>query len=100
MIGNSYKGTTIVANFPPNLAYDTIGELLPEFTKLTGIKVEIDRINYMKLQEKQLLEMSKPRGDYDVVSLVCMWKTEYVAGDMLTELEPMFADPKLADAGL
>ncbi|MCP4398634.1 MAG: extracellular solute-binding protein [bacterium] len=91
-----FEGTTIVANFPPNLAYDTIGELVPEFTELTGIKVEIDRINYMKLHDKQILEMSKPTGDYDVVSLVCMWKTEYVAGDMLTELEPMFADPKLA----
>ncbi len=88
-----YKGTTIVANFPPNLAYDTIGELVPEFTKKTGIKVEIDRINYMKLHDKQILEMSKPIGDYDVISFVCMWKTEYVAGNMLTEIGPMFEEP-------
>ena len=40
--------------------------------------------------------MSKPVGDYDVISFVCMWKTEYVEGDMLTELEPFFEDPTLA----
>ena len=31
-----------------------------------------------------------------LISFVCMWKTEYVEGEMLTELEPFFADPKLA----
>ncbi len=85
-----YAGTTIVANLPAIYAYKELVKLLPEFEALTGIKVEVDMLNYMKLHDKQVLEFIKPAGDYDVVSLVCMWKTEYVAGGFLEQLEPYF----------
>lgn len=91
-----YEGTTIVANFPAHISYDAASTLIPEFEEATGIKVEVDRLNYVAMHDKQVLEMSKPVGDYDVIALVCMWKTEYVEGGMLTELEPFFADPTLA----
>jgi multiple sugar transport system substrate-binding protein len=91
-----FAGTRLVVNWPPNLAYNYINETLGEFEVLTGMKVEVDQIAYMRLQQKQLLEFAKPTGDYDVVCLVVMWKTEYVAGDNLIELEPLFADPNLA----
>ncbi|MCP4398636.1 MAG: sugar ABC transporter substrate-binding protein [bacterium] len=91
-----FEGTSIVVNFPAHSSYKAAMTVIPEFEEATGIKVEVDELNYMRMHEKQILEMSKPVGDYDVISLVCMWKTEYVEGDMLTELEPFFADPKLA----
>jgi multiple sugar transport system substrate-binding protein len=91
-----YEGTRLVVNFPPNLAYNKVVEMLPEFEALTGMKVEADMINYMRLHDKQVLEFSKPTGDYDVVSFVCMWKTEYVAGDNLEQLEPYFDNENLA----
>ncbi len=91
-----FEGTTIVANFPAHTSYEAAITLIPEFEEATGIKVEVDKLNYMKMHEKQILEMSKPEGDYDVISFVCMWKTEYVEGGMLTELEPFFEDPTLA----
>ncbi len=91
-----FEGSTIVVNFPSHFHYNAAMTVIPEFEKLTGIKVEVDMLQYMKMHEKQVLEMSKPEGDYDVISLVCMWKNEYAAGDMLTELEPLFEDPELA----
>lgn len=94
---NRYEGTTIVVNFPSDLAYNKIVDLLPEFEAKTGMKVEADVINYMRMHDKQVLELNKPIGDYDVVSLVCMWKTEYVAGDMLQEMDGYFNNTDLVD---
>ncbi len=90
-----FSGQTIVASFPKNLAYDHIVKSVGEFTELTGIKVEIDQVDYMRLHDRQVLELTKPRGDYDVVSLVLMWKTEYVNSNMLTHLDPFFENLQL-----
>ena len=92
-----FAGTTVVVNFPSHPYYEYAIKLLPEFTKETGIKVEIDKIEYMKMRDKQLLEMSKPKGDYDLVSYVVMWKTEYVSKGLLAPLAPFFTNPALAD---
>ena len=94
-----YAGQTIVVNFPSHAYYDAAIKLVPEFTKETGIKVEIDKVEYMRMRDKQLLELSKPKGDYDVVSYVCMWKTEYVSKGLLAPLAPFFTNPALADPG-
>ncbi|UCF91718.1 MAG: sugar ABC transporter substrate-binding protein [Desulfobacterales bacterium] len=98
--GNPYekfKGTTIVVNFPAHAHYDAAMTVIPEFTQQTGIKVEVDKLQYMRMHEKQLLEMSKPQGDYDLISYVCMWKTEYVNKGLLTPLAPFITNAKLAD---
>ena len=94
---SKYAGTTIVINWPAHAFYDAATKLIPEFTKETGIKVEVDKVEYMRMRDKQLLEMSKPKGDYDFISYVCMWKTEYVAKGLLAPLAPFFTNPALAD---
>ena len=93
-----YAGTTIVINWPAHAFYDAATKLIPEFTKETGIKVEVDKVEYMRMRDKQSLEMSKPKGDYDLISYVCMWKTEYVSKGLLTPLAPFFTNPALADS--
>ena len=95
-----YAGTTLVVNFPSHPYYESAIKLLPEFTKETGIKVDVDKVEYMRMRDKQLLEMSKPKGDYDLISYVCMWKTEYVAKGLLVPLAPFFTNPALADPSL
>ena len=92
-----YAGTTLVINFPNIAYYNYAVQVIPEFTKETGIKVEIDKLEYMKMRDKQLLEMSKPKGDYDLISYVIMWKTEYVSKGLLSPLAPFFTNAALAD---
>ena len=92
-----YAGTTLVINFPNIAYYNYAVQVIPEFTKETGIKVEIDKLDYMKMRDKQLLEMSKPKGDYDLISYVIMWKTEYVSKGLLSPLAPFFTNAALAD---
>ena len=92
-----YAGTTLVINFPNIAYYNYAVQVIPEFTKETGIKVEIDKLDYMKMRDKQLLEMAKPKGDYDLISYVIMWKTEYVSKGLITPLAPFFTNAALAD---
>lgn len=93
-----HKGTTIVVNWPAHPHYDAAARLVPEFTRETGIKVEIDKMQYLRMHDKQLLEMGKPRGDYDVISYVVFWKAEYVKKGLLQPLHPYLAGA-LADPG-
>ena len=92
-----YEGTTIVVSWPALSHFNKAEALIEQFTEETGIEVEVDALQYLKLRDRQLLEMSKPRGEYDVVSWVVMWKGEYVAKGLLTPLSQFFTNGALVD---
>jgi multiple sugar transport system substrate-binding protein len=92
-----YAGKTVVMSVPAHSHYDAMQKLLPEFTKETGIKVEIDKIAIGRMKEKQLLEMAKPSGDFDLGCYIVMWKGEYVSKNLIQPLDPYFNNPALAD---
>ena len=92
-----YAGTTLVVSWPSLGHFTAAQELVEEFEKETGIDVEIDYLQYLKLRDRQILEMSKDEGDYDVVSWVVMWKGEYVNKGLLTPLSQMFTNAALVD---
>lgn len=92
-----YAGKTLVISVPAHPHYDAMMKILPEFTKETGIKVEVDKLAMGRMKDKQLLEMAKPSGDYDLASYVVMWKGEYVAKNLIQPLAPYFANAALAD---
>ena len=92
-----YAGQTVTINIPAHSHYDAMLKILPGFTKETGIKVEVDKLAIGRLKEKQLLEMAKPQGDYDLACYIVMWKGEYVAKNLVQPLEPFFKNPALAD---
>lgn len=92
-----YKGETLVVNFPAHPHYTAVMKVLPEFTKETGIKVEVDQLQYLKMREKQTLELTKRKGDYDLIAYVVFSKADYVFAGQLENLAPYFMDPKLSD---
>ena len=92
-----YSGTTLVVNFPAHPHYDAVLQILPEFTEETGIRVEVDQLQYLKMRERQTLELTKPRGDYDLIAYVVFSKADYVFADQLENLARFFMNPKLAD---
>lgn len=94
---DSYKGTTLVVNFPAHPHFNAVRKILGEFTKETGIKVEVDQLQYLKMREKQTLELTKRKGDYDLIAYVVFSKADYVFADQLENLAKYFMDPKLAD---
>ncbi len=94
---DEYKGTTLVVNFPAHPHYDAVRKVLPEFTKETGINVEVDQLQYLKMRERQTLELTKRKGDYDLIAYVVFSKADYVFADQLENLARFFMNPKLAD---
>lgn len=94
-----YAGQTLVVNFPAHPHFDAVMKVLPDFTKETGIRVEVDQLQYLKMREKQTLELTKNKGDYDLIAYVVFSKADYVYADQLENLAKYFMNPKLADPG-
>ncbi len=92
-----HRGKSLVVNFPAHPHYTAVMKVLPEFTKETGIKVEVDQLEFLKMREKQTLELTKARGDYDLISYVVFSKADYVFADQLENLARYFMNPRLAD---
>lgn len=92
-----FEGTRLVVNFPAHPHYTAVRKVLPEFTKQTGIQVEVDQLEFLKMREKQTLELTKARGDYDLIAYVVFSKADYVYADQLENLARYFMNPKLAD---
>ncbi|WP_298437198.1 extracellular solute-binding protein [uncultured Jannaschia sp.] len=92
-----YAGTTLVVNFPAHPHYDAAIEVLDQFTEETGIEVEVDQLQYLKMRERQTLELTKDEGDYDLISYVVFSKGDYVYADQLENLARYFMNPALAD---
>jgi multiple sugar transport system substrate-binding protein len=94
---DAYEGTTLVVNFPAHPHYDAVMQILPEFTKQTGIEVEVDQLPYLKMRERQTLELAQDEGDYDLIAYVVFSKADYVYADQLENLAKYFMNPKLAN---
>jgi len=45
-----FAGTTIIVNFPSHPYYEYAIKLIPEFTKESGIKVEIDKMPLLQIE--------------------------------------------------
>ncbi len=92
-----FEGTTLVVNFPAHPHYKAVLKVLPQFTAETGIEVEVDMLQYLKMRERQTLELTKSEGDYDLISYVVFSKADYVFADQLENLARFFMNPRLAD---
>ena len=92
-----YAGSTVVVNFPAHPHYNAVVKVLPQFTEETGIEVEVDMLPYLKMRERQTLELAQEEGEYDLISYVVFSKADYVFADQLENLAKYFMHPKLAD---
>ncbi|MGR3511320.1 MAG: ABC transporter substrate-binding protein [Paracoccaceae bacterium] len=92
-----YRGTTLNVSWPALGHFINAESAIEDFERETGINVEVEAIPYLDLRERQIGEMSKVSGDFDLVSWVVMWKGEYVSQGFLEPLAPYFADATLAD---
>ncbi len=94
---DEYQGETLIVNFPAHPHFDAVMKILPEFTAETGIEVEVDQLPYLKMRERQTLELAQDEGEYDLIAYVVFSKADYVYADQLENLARYFMNPKLAD---
>ena len=68
-----------------------IQELLPEFEKETGIKVEIEAISYIDMHSKLIPQLIAPRGSYDAIVVDFYWVGEFTKAGWLMPLDDLVA---------
>jgi multiple sugar transport system substrate-binding protein len=94
-----YAGTELVVSWPSLSHFQFAEKLIPEFEAQTGIDVEVEFIDYVSLHDKQVLELAKPVGDYDVLAWTIFWKNEYANKGLLFPLSQFFGNPTLVMPG-
>ena len=72
-----WAGTEINVAMVSEPRADAIAKLVPEFEKLTGIKVNFHILAYPTLQEKQMVALTQGTGSYDIVHVDCVWVGQY-----------------------
>ena len=60
---------------------------LEEFTKQTGITVNVESVNYSSMHEKILTQMLSNTNAYDVIVVDCYWVGEFAAAGWMAPLD-------------
>ena len=66
-----------------------IQDMLPEFEKETGIKVEFEVVNYAQMHAKLLPQLISKEGAYDAIVVDNYWAGEFPAGGWLEPLDDL-----------
>lgn len=68
-----------------------IQDILPEFEKATGIKVQFEVVNYAQMHAKLLPQLMSSKGAYDAIVVDNYWAGEFPAGGWLEPLDGLVA---------
>jgi len=96
-----YAGTTIhvlAESVPPPTI---VGDHVPEFEKLTGIKVEYELTYYDDVYAKEMADFAAHTAIYDVLYVEIEWLGAYAGAGYLFPVEDMMKEhPELTDPNL
>lgn len=96
-----YRGITITASFLPRPGYEAAIALIPEFERLTGIRVKWETIYYEKMREALVLDFtSSAQPKFDVVLTDVVWLGEFATAGWIAPLERFRRDPAVTDPDL
>src|SRR6266436_438360 len=73
-------------------------ELLPQFTELTGIKVEMDTPGFLVYNQRADLELSTGSGAYDVMALTFIFSGKWIGAGWSSRLNDFLARDAAADS--
>src|SRR5262249_36999061 len=73
-------------------------ELIPQFTELTGIKVEMDTPGFLVYNQRADLELSTGSGAYDVMVLSFIFSGKWMGAARARRLNALIARDGAADA--
>lgn len=65
---------------------------LSEFEEQTGIKVNVESVNYSSMHEKILTQMLSSTNAYDVIVVDCYWVGEFAKAGWMEPLDQYIAD--------
>lgn len=94
-----FRGTTVRFQYPVHPHFDRVARQLPRFTEQTGIRVEAAPTPYLGMRNQQVESFARATGEFDLLTYLILWKTEYAERGWLRELAPLLADGALAWPG-
>ena len=92
-----YRGQTVALSLPHHPHFEAMLKLLPQFTRETGIKVDVARESLLRMKPLQIAELTQTRSSLDLVSYVVTWKSEYVHKNLISPLEKFLTNTALVD---
>jgi len=66
-----------------------IEQLLPDFEKQTGIKVQFEKIGYGDMHDKLVAQLVAPESYYNLLEVDFLWAGEFPKAGWLADLNPM-----------
>jgi len=91
-----YKGTTVHVAYMAGYPYNSIIEKIhPEFTKITGIKIEMDAVNYGEAIGKYMRELAAGSPSHDLYDTEAHAASQFAP--FCEPLETFEKNPKLTD---
>lgn len=92
-----FEGQTITVIYQKSFLMDKVFEMVPDFEKLTGIKVEREGYSENAMWEKIILDATSKVGAYDVFQIAPFLVPKYAIGRWTVDLSKFINDPKLTD---
>jgi len=90
-------GSTIHLLMNIHYVTDALKPFIPEFEKLSGVKVELEEYPFGEQHKKACLELSSLRPAFDVLMFNRVYTTDYCSAGWLEPLRPYLNDPELTD---
>ncbi|WP_244491088.1 ABC transporter substrate-binding protein [Paramesorhizobium deserti] len=94
-----YEGSEINVIFLDRPGYRAIIELLPEFEKKTGIKVNYEIVPYENSREKQVLNFTS-NGDLTIALVDLVWIGEFAENGWIAPIDEFTSDSSITDPNL
>ena len=93
-LSRDFEGTTVNLLMEDLLETTIIEELLPEFTELTGITVNFEKVAYPVMREKLVPQLAAGPGSgaYDVLEVDFYWVNEFARSGWVEDLGPRIAN--------
>ncbi len=99
MVAPTYaQDTTLTVSRWSGGSADAQAQLMRQFTEETGIKVNLDAVDWSQLKQKQVLSMSGATGQYDLVMVHDTWFKEYVQSGYLHPVDEYLGNEALTGA--
>ena len=87
-----YEGTEITVLGHPTHHVEGVVKFVDTFTELTGIKVNVELYEEATQREKQVLDYTSGRGDYDAAFVPFMFMVEYMKAGYLEPIDSYIAN--------
>jgi multiple sugar transport system substrate-binding protein len=94
-----FKGTELHVIFLDRPGYRAIEQLLPQFEKQTGIKVNYEVVPYENTREKEVLNFNG-QGDLDIALVDLVWIGEFAENGWIQPIDKFSGDASITDPNL